>query len=138
MSLLKVTGCVLSLVLVWSTVQATEVIEQPTESTAENTVDINTADMHTIARVLDGIGEKKAAAIVTYREEHGPFESVVDLENVYGIGDKIIEKNLDKIVISQPATDTMSAEPSTTSAVIDETKVPMNQSDVEETLNIQE
>jgi hypothetical protein len=32
----------------------------------------------------------------------------------------------------------MSAEPSTTSAVIDETKVPMNQSDVEETLNIQE
>jgi competence protein ComEA len=94
--------------------------------------------MHTIARVLDGIGEKKAAAIVTYREEHGPFESVADLENVYGIGGKIIEKNLDKIVISQPATDTMSAESSMTSAVIDETKVPMNQSDVEETLNIQE
>lgn len=71
--------------------------DQATQAT--ETVDINTADAATISRVLDGIGGKKAEAIVTYREQNGPFKSVADLENVYGIGGKTIEKNVDKIRI---------------------------------------
>lgn len=97
--LLRIGGYIASLLLIWSMAYADTAEQQaPTD-----TVDINTADAHTIARVLDGIGEKKAAAIVQYREEHGPFKSVADLENVYGIGGKTIEKNVDKIVFSQPA-----------------------------------
>lgn len=66
------------------------------------TVDINTADMATLDRVLDGIGEKKAQAIVDWREKHGPFKTVYDLEQISGIGPKTIEKNKHRIVISVP------------------------------------
>lgn len=56
-------------------------------------VNINTADAATIAMELKGVGEKTAAAIVAYREEHGPFKTLDDLKYVKGIGDKIIAKN---------------------------------------------
>ncbi len=107
MNLLKMTGYILSLLLMCSMVQAAETTDVQTAKVAENVVDINTADAPTIARMLEGIGEKKAAAIVQYREEHGPFKSVAELENVYGIGSKTIEKNLDKIVISETAEETV-------------------------------
>lgn len=66
------------------------------------TVDINTADAVDLARVLAGIGEKKAAAIVKFREENGLFKSPEDLIQVYGIGEKTVEKNKDKIILSEP------------------------------------
>ena len=56
-------------------------------------VNINTADAATIAMELKGVGEKTAAAIVAYREEHGPFKTLDDLKKVKGIGDKIIANN---------------------------------------------
>ena len=37
-------------------------------------------------RRLPGIGEKRAQDIVDYREAHGPFQSVDELDNVSGIG----------------------------------------------------
>jgi comEA protein len=37
---------------------------------------------------LDGIGKVLAARIVAYRNEHGPFSSVDELDNVSGIGPK--------------------------------------------------
>ncbi len=65
-------------------------------------VDINTANAQTLAQVLKGIGPKKAAAIVKYRQKHGPFKSIADLDKVYGIGKKIIDKNQGKIIVSTP------------------------------------
>jgi competence ComEA-like helix-hairpin-helix protein len=56
-------------------------------------VDINRADVTTLAASLNGIGEKKAQAIVDYREQHGPFKQIEDLAQVKGIGPKTIEKN---------------------------------------------
>ena len=56
-------------------------------------VDINTADAETIAAAMNGIGLKKAEAIIAYRTQMGPFKSVEDLANVKGIGEKMIEKN---------------------------------------------
>ncbi len=41
---------------------------------------------------LPGIGPAKAAAIIEYRETSGPFNTVEDLKNVSGIGDKTFEK----------------------------------------------
>jgi competence protein ComEA len=67
---------------------------------AVDKVDINTADVATLDRVMDGIGVKKAEAIVKYRQENGLFKSIQDLENVSGIGAKTIAKNKDKLIVS--------------------------------------
>lgn len=48
-------------------------------------IDINTADVDRLDE-LPGIGPVLAQAIVTYREEHGPFTSVDELDDVPGIG----------------------------------------------------
>lgn len=56
----------------------------------ESKVNLNTAteaDLQTIS----GIGAKRAADIVAYREANGGFKSVDDLNNVSGIGDKTME-----------------------------------------------
>ena len=68
---------------------------------AMETVDINTADAATLAAMLSGIGEKRAQAIVAYREEHGPFQSVDDLVRVSGIGPRVLEENRERMKTSQ-------------------------------------
>lgn len=56
-------------------------------------VNINTADVQALAENINGIGPKKAQAIIDYRQENGPFKTVEDLVKVKGIGLKIIERN---------------------------------------------
>jgi competence protein ComEA len=62
-------------------------------------VNINTADAETLAMEIKGIGEKRAQAIIQYREAHGPFKSVDDLTNIKGIGVKLVEMNRDNITV---------------------------------------
>ncbi len=62
-------------------------------------VNINQADAESIAAALNGIGVKKAEAIVVYREQNGSFKAVDDLANVKGIGNKTIEKNRSDILL---------------------------------------
>ena len=62
-------------------------------------VNVNEADADTIARELQGVGPAKARAIVTYREENGPFETVEDLLKVQGIGPKVLEDNRKDILL---------------------------------------
>lgn len=66
-------------------------------------VNINTADAKTIGEALSGIGQKKAEAIVKYREEKGAFKSAEDLTNVAGIGEKTVEKIKHDVLISDDA-----------------------------------
>ncbi len=66
------------------------------KQTASSKVNLNTADSLTLQQ-LNGIGEKKAAAIIAYREEHGSFKTVEDLKKVSGIGDKTVENLKDEI-----------------------------------------
>ncbi len=54
-------------------------------------VNINTADT-TMLQTLSGIGEKRADDIINYRETNGLFETVDDLDQVSGIGEKTMEK----------------------------------------------
>lgn len=66
----------------------------------EATVDVNTADAATIAKVLDGVGLSKAEAIVRHREEHGRFTDAYDLTQVRGIGDATVARNEGRIAVS--------------------------------------
>lgn len=59
-------------------------------------VNINTAD-ETGLMTLPGIGPSKAAAIIAYREENGPFITIDALKDVTGIGDKTYEQLQDSI-----------------------------------------
>jgi len=63
-------------------------------------VNINTADAQTIAESLNGIGEKKALAIIAYREKNGDFKTIESLTEVAGIGDKTVEKNREDILLT--------------------------------------
>lgn len=54
-------------------------------------VNVNTAGLTELTD-LPGIGEAKAKAILEYRNQHGPFKSVADLDKVKGIGPKMLEK----------------------------------------------
>ena len=65
---------------------------------AGESVDINTATAETLAEAIDGVGMRKAEAIVRYREQHGPFASVDDLVEVSGIGPKILERSREKLI----------------------------------------
>jgi competence protein ComEA len=56
-------------------------------------VNVNTADVATIAKELDGIGKAKAQAIVEYRQKNGPFRAPEDLLKVEGIGQKVLDMN---------------------------------------------
>lgn len=60
-------------------------------------ININTATAEQIELLLNGVGIKKAAAIVEYRENHGDFTSLEQLKEVKGIGEKTIEKNAEFI-----------------------------------------
>jgi competence protein ComEA len=62
-------------------------------------VNINTANAETLALEIKGIGEKRAQAIIQYREAHGPFKSVDDLTNIKGIGVKLVEMNRDNMTV---------------------------------------
>lgn len=52
-------------------------------------INLNKATAAELQR-LPGIGEKRAEAIVQYRQEHGPFQGVQDLLAVSGIGEGIL------------------------------------------------
>lgn len=63
-------------------------------------VNINTADAKTIADSLHGIGPKRAAAIVAYRTQNGPFKLIDDLTKIRGISQKIVDLNRQYISLS--------------------------------------
>lgn len=64
--------------------------EAPDPPAVPGKVNINTADAAQL-EALDGIGPTLAQRIVAYREEHGPFASIEELDNVKGIGMSLIE-----------------------------------------------
>jgi competence protein ComEA len=61
-------------------------------------INVNTATLDEL-ETLPGIGEVLAQAVVTYREEHGPFTSVDQLEAVSGIGPATLEEIRDLVTV---------------------------------------
>lgn len=54
-------------------------------------VNINTATLDEL-QAISGVGQKKAEAIIAYREENGRFQTAEDLMNVSGFGEKSFER----------------------------------------------
>lgn len=64
-----------------------------------NPININTASASVLAESIVGVGPGKAAAIVEYRTQNGPFLSIEDLAKVSGIGSKTIEANKENLSV---------------------------------------
>ena len=50
-----------------------------------------------LAEAIDGVGLKRAQAIIEYREQHGAFASVDELAEVRGVSAGIVERNRERI-----------------------------------------
>lgn len=61
-------------------------------------ININKADENELQN-LPGIGPAKATAIVQYRQDNGPFQTIDDLKKISGIGDKTFEKLKESISV---------------------------------------
>jgi len=66
-------------------------------ATGAHAVDINTASAEELAEAMNGVGIKKAKAIVQHRQEFGPFKSLEQLQDVPGIGASLLERNRSRI-----------------------------------------
>jgi len=64
----------------------------------EGQININTASVEELD-LLPGIGPAKAAAIVAWREENGPFRFPEELIRVSGIGEATLAGLLDQITV---------------------------------------
>ena len=60
-------------------------------------IDVNRATLDDLIS-LPGIGPALAQRIIDYRSEHGPFQSVDELERVSGIGPLTIQGFIDAVV----------------------------------------
>lgn len=63
----------------------------PASGETTTIININTATQGRL-ELLPGIGPALAARIVAYRDEHGPFASVDELDRVKGIGSRTLER----------------------------------------------
>ncbi|MGU3311944.1 ComEA family DNA-binding protein [Acinetobacter sp. M5A5_2a] len=68
------------------------VSKSSTISDSSGQVHLNQANIDELQK-LKGIGEKKAQAIVEYRQKNGGFKNIDEFKNVKGIGPAIFEKN---------------------------------------------
>lgn len=74
------------------------ILEQGEETQAGQVININRAELSELIE-LNGIGDAKAGNIITYREENGNFESIEEIKEVSGIGDKIFEGIKEEITV---------------------------------------
>lgn len=65
---------------------------------SDGLVNINTASKEELC-TLPGVGDSRAESIISYREEHGGFQSIEEIKNVTGIKDGLYKKIKDKIKI---------------------------------------
>ncbi len=73
--------------------------ERPVSLLPGERINLNTAPARDLAR-LPQIGEGRAADIVAWREEHGPFRAVEEIMEVSGIGEGIFARIEGYITVS--------------------------------------
>ncbi len=75
-----------------------ETLPESTDGSNRGLVNLNTADAAGL-QTLPGIGESRAADILSYRERNGGFQSPEEIMRVPGIKESTYEKIKDKITI---------------------------------------
>ena len=70
------------------------------EGAAGSLINLNTATKEELM-TLTGIGEAKAASIISYRESKGSFSSIEDVKQVEGIKDGVFQKIKDSITVTE-------------------------------------
>ena len=73
------------------------ITQQPTDTSTSDKISLNTATQEEL-ETLPGIGESKAKIIMEYRDQKR-FESIEELKEIKGIGEKIFEKLKDYITL---------------------------------------
>ena len=73
---------------------------------AASPLDINIGTADQFAAIMSGVGQKKAEAIVAYREANGPFTSVDQLVEVKGIGHALLQRNRALVQVSEATEET--------------------------------
>lgn len=71
----------------------------PEEAQLDGKISINTASAETLAKAMNGVGLKKAQAIINFREQYGPFKKLEDLKQVPGIGNTLFERNREHLAL---------------------------------------
>ena len=73
-------------------------LEKEQQEAQSGLVNLNTASAEELM-TLTGIGESKAEAILSYREEHGGFEKPEELMEIPGIKEGVFEKIRDQVTV---------------------------------------
>lgn len=73
-------------------------MDSSTSAQSIEKVNLNQATQSEL-ETLNGIGPSKAEAIITYREENGLFQSVDEIIEVSGIGEKLLESIEERVVV---------------------------------------
>ncbi len=96
-----------------STVSTTSTTEITSETVTEFLfLDLNKASADELS-MLKGIGEVKAAAIISYREKHGGFSYIEEIMMVDGIGPETFDDIKEHIFVENPVTTVATTEPVT-------------------------
>lgn len=97
----RLAALVLGALLTCSLVVPASAVTEPARSAkpAVTLINLNTADVATLAREMEGIGEAKARAIVEHRQRNGAFKSVDELALVKGIGAKTLAVNRPRLTV---------------------------------------
>ena len=74
---------------------------QKSSSSSSGLVNINSATQHQLDE-LPNIGPSRARAIISHREQYGPFKRIEDIMNVHGIGKGIFAGMKDSITVDAP------------------------------------
>ncbi|WP_312332691.1 ComEA family DNA-binding protein [Acinetobacter variabilis] len=67
-------------------------------SSAADKISLNQAGIEQLQQ-LNGIGQKKAEAIIESRQKNGKFKTIEDIQQVKGIGPALFAKNKDKLAL---------------------------------------
>lgn len=98
--------CVIGLLLLVLRQSAAPVPSRPVTATADHRlafrIDINRAHWGELT-VLPGISDVRARRLVAWRQQHGPFRSLEDLQKVRGIGPKLAARWAPWIHFGPPA-----------------------------------
>jgi len=67
-------------------------------NTSATKINLNQANAEQLQE-LSGIGQKKAEAIIAYRQKNGKFKNIEELQQVKGIGPVLFSKNKDRLAL---------------------------------------